>query len=51
VLPENIEDDEFVEFEPNPELEIHNSHSYEINELDNELIPQISDPIEPNSDD
>jgi hypothetical protein len=40
--------EEFVEPEFNPELKIHNEPRHEINELDNEPIPQISEPIEPN---
>jgi hypothetical protein len=43
--------EEFVEPEFNPELEIHNELKSEINELDDELIPQINDDTEPNPKD
>jgi hypothetical protein len=42
-----FEFEEIVEPEFNPELQIHKAPRYEINELDDELIPQINEDTEP----
>jgi hypothetical protein len=51
---DDVEFEEFIEPEFNPELEIHNEPRYEINELGDEPILQINEdtePIKPNLDD